>query len=252
MTLTIYKIYNRVVHSYLAVLETAPGGDEDPAIFVCKDLPHNAPIPPAPPQDSSSIDEGPSSSPGPDAESSGPSLESSPEPGAESSITEEISSPLSEESSPVEISSVVEEISSAVEEESSPEEATSLNGDSSNLPSDISSTEGGSEASTGESSAESSEPLFVVFPQRTLVSIASLTDLMVLPLVPAALGDLYRASTVAMIFRSQAHMNDVLAEVISEVRTNAVLQRMPIESVETVVLQDPVYGQDDDKLFYFR
>jgi hypothetical protein len=75
---------------------------------------------------------------------------------------------------------------------------------------------------------------------------------MVLPLVPASLGDLYRVSTVSMIFRSEAHMNDVLAEVISEVRMNAVLQRVPMESTETVVLQDPVYGQDDDKLFYFR
>jgi hypothetical protein len=94
--------------------------------------------------------------------------------------------------------------------------------------------------------------LFEIDPARTLISIASLTDLDVLPLAPVPQGDLYRTWTVAMLFRSERHMDDVVQEVIEDVRTNADMQRTTIENYEVVELVDPVYGQDNDKIYYFR
>lgn len=238
MQLTIYKVYNRVVHSYLAVLEIEQTGSEDPNIFVCKDLPANAPIPPAPPQSS-----------GMDQESSFDGE------GSSSGLEEAISSSENGISSLEEVSST--EQSSEVSDGSPAMEGTSAWSSEQGLYDQASSeepSEVSSEPSLEESSEESSSatPLFTVYPARTLVSIASLTDLDVLPLAPTAPGGLYRASTVAMIFRSMTHMNRVMNQVVSDVLINAEIQRVPIEDYEVVELQDPVFGQDEDRIYYFR
>jgi hypothetical protein len=237
MELTIYKVYNRVVHSYLAVFETsvAPTADADPNIFVCKDLPDNPPIPPAPPipEESSSADSSESSLVG----------EGSSTASGGSSIQEEASSDIEDSSVSLEEGSSLSEGSEGTSSEPSTSEPS--------IPGEASSDIEDSSVSLEEGSS-SEVPLFTIFPQRTLVSIASLTDLMVLPLTPAAQGDLYRTSTVAMIFRSKSHMNNIVAEVVAEVGINADMQRVPIDFTEVIELQDPVYGQDNDSIFYFR
>jgi len=244
MDLTIYKVYNRVVHSYLAVYEVTPTGSEDPNVFVCKDLPTNPPIPPAPPQDSSAEPQEESSSESQESSDAGSSMEET-----TSSAAEDATSSATSEGSSAEESVVEEQGSSSVGSPSEESEVEGQEESSSTASSDTSETPA-PEDSSAESSGE--EPLFTIFPARTLVSVASLTDLDVLPLIPSAQGELYRASTVAMLFRSMSHMNSVVAEVLDDVRENAYIQRIPIENFQVVELSDPVYGQDEDRIYYFR
>lgn len=109
-----------------------------------------------------------------------------------------------------------------------------------------------SSAVPGDSSSSSSVPAlpFVVYPKRTLVAIASPTDMMVYSLVPGVPGDLYRASTVALLFRSQAYMEKVLGEIIREFRIAARLQDCLRPDVEIMVLSDPLSGLDLDKAYW--
>jgi hypothetical protein len=144
MELTVYKVYNRPVHSYLAVFCTKATGAEDANVFVCKD-----------------------------------------DPTASSS--------------------------SALE--------------------------------TGSSSTEDSARPFTVYPKRVLVTVASLTDLLVYT-EEAEPGELYRAATVAMIFRSEDQMDKVVRRVIEDVGVNARLQRSPLGPVAPVEFTDPVWGKD--------
>lgn len=237
MQLTTYKVYNRVVHSYLAVFDIEQTGDEDVNIFVCRDLPSNPPIPPAPPvvpQEASSEQQTSS---------------------AEMSSPVETSAISPQETSGT-LSSYMEDCSSTQEAwSSSVATASSLAETDPSLAEQASSLGEGSSLVVEEASSEESTqptPLFTVFPSRELVSIASLTDIDVLPLIPTAQGKLYRASTVALIFRSKTYMEQVVAEVMDDVRTNAYIQRIPIEDFEIVELTDPIYGQDEDQVFYFR
>jgi len=106
------------------------------------------------------------------------------------------------------------------------------------------------ESSSSESSSSSSSTL--IHPSRVLVSVASLTDLMVYGTVIPPLGDLYRAATVAMLFRSELHMNTTLDMVQEHVAINANLQRIEFEPIEVVELSDPGHGLNLDQLYLFR
>ena len=193
MLLTTHKIYNRAVHSFLAVL-TVEDDTGDPRIFVVYDIVQDP-------------------DPAPDDSSEDSSADSS----AEDLVVDESSGDSS--------------------------------GDESGFVMDESSTdESGSDES---SSTEPEVPLYEIFPNRTLVAVASLTDMQVHPVMPTSPGDLYRASTVALLFRSRKHMEAVLLEVTEEVGINARIQDIPLTSSESVELSDPGHGIDIDQLYHF-
>jgi len=221
MRLIINKVYNRVTHSYLAVLEVEQTGAEDPAIFCCYDR---------------SIDTCPQESSSSSSESNVSGEQS---PILPSDSSQELSSEPSSsgDSSPVQFPEMPSSSSSS---ELSQEDVA-----------EVGSSSSAEEFQDSSSSSEAGEaPPFQIFPNRTLVSVASLTDLIVHPL-SAPQGEIYRATTVAMLFRSKRHMKAVLSEIISEVRTNARLQRIDIQLTENVELVDAVYGLDINKDYYF-
>jgi len=65
-------------------------------------------------------------------------------------------------------------------------------------------------------------------------------------------GYLYRAATVALLFRSELHMNQTLDMIQDYVRINAELQRIPIEPIEIVELMDSGHGPDLNQIYLFR
>jgi hypothetical protein len=111
-------------------------------------------------------------------------------------------------------------------------------------------------SSSGSSSSEESSssgavaaaPLYQIYPRRTLVSIASLSDLDILPIdVPD--DRLYRASTVAMIFHSLSQLEAVLASVISDAQVIARFQNYDIQITETRTSEDPLHDKDPGDLY---
>lgn len=128
--------------------------------------------------------------------------------------------------------------------------SSSSSSEESSAPVEEASSSSSSESASSVAVSSGEEELFQVFPHRTLVSIASLTDLLVHPL-SAPVGDLYRANTVAMIFRSKSHMEAVLEEVTEEVQTNARIQRIDIDNFEVIDLTDPGHGLDIDEDYFF-
>ena len=81
-----------------------------------------------------------------------------------------------------------------------------------------------------------------------LVSIASLTDLEILPIdVPD--DRLYRTSTVAMLFHSFSQLEAVLASVISDAQVIARFQNYDIQVTETITSEDPVHDVDPGDLY---
>jgi hypothetical protein len=85
-------------------------------------------------------------------------------------------------------------------------------------------------------------------PHKVLLSIASPTDLMVHPL-SSDLGELYRSSSVAMLFRSKVAMERVLSTVVDHIKTNAKLQRSSLSNIEVVNITDPGHILGDGDLF---
>ena len=104
-------------------------------------------------------------------------------------------------------------------------------------------------------SSSSSDPVVVedspscqTHSNRILVSIASLSDLDILPIdVPD--DRLYRTSTVTMMFRSLSQLEAVLASVISDARVISRLQNYDIQVTETTMSEDPLHGKDPGDLY---
>ena len=115
-----------------------------------------------------------------------------------------------------------------------------------------------SSASSGSSSSGSSDieisapvvasPLYQIYPNRTLVAIASLTDLEILPInVPD--DRLYRTSTVAMLFRSLSQLEAVLASVISDAQVISRFQNYDIQVTGNSTSEDPLHDKDPGDLY---
>jgi len=105
--------------------------------------------------------------------------------------------------------------------------------------------ESGESSSSGDSAAA---PLYQIYPNRTLVSIASLSDLDILPIdVPD--DRLYRTSTVAMLFHSLSQLEAVLASVISDAQVISRLQNYDIRITETRTSEDPVHDKAPGDLY---
>jgi hypothetical protein len=100
-------------------------------------------------------------------------------------------------------------------------------------------------SSSGPASSSSSAfpDLFPAACDQELYSVASLSDLLFLPPFPIEDG-LFRTDTIAVAFKSQAQMDTFLRTIIKDLRTNALLQQIPLidfeirEFSETVV-DDP-------------
>ena len=91
-------------------------------------------------------------------------------------------------------------------------------------------------------------PLYQIYPNRMLVTIASLSDLDILPInVPD--DRLYRASTVAMLFHSLSQLEAVLASVISDAQVISRLQNYDIQVTETITSEDPLHDKDPGDLY---
>ena len=111
-----------------------------------------------------------------------------------------------------------------------------------------SSSEESSSSESSSSEAVAAAPLYQIYPNRTLVSIASLSDLDILPIgVPD--DRLYRASTVAMIFHSLSQLEAVLASVISDAQVIARFQNYDIQITETRTSEDPLHDKDPGDLY---
>lgn len=101
-----------------------------------------------------------------------------------------------------------------------------------------SSSEESSSEPSGSGSPAEEPPAFIVYPNRTLVSVASLTDLEVHP-IGTPTSRLYRASTVTLMFVNQAHADRVYQEILNEVRINSQAQRVIFTSMEIVEATEP-------------
>ena len=107
-----------------------------------------------------------------------------------------------------------------------------------------SSTHGSSEAydsssSTGDEDHWTSEDLeYAVVKNRTLVSVASLADLVAIPLIAPELGALYRTYTFTVLCRSYSELEKFIQLVLADLRTIVRLQRADYQDVEVAVLQD--------------
>jgi len=105
--------------------------------------------------------------------------------------------------------------------------------------------ESGSSSSSGDSAVA---PLYQIYPNRMLVTIASLSDLDILPIdVPD--DRLYRTSTVAMLFRSLSQLDAVLTSIISDAQVIARLQNYDITLTETRTAEDPVHDKASGDLY---
>jgi hypothetical protein len=111
-----------------------------------------------------------------------------------------------------------------------------------------SSSDESSSAESSSSSPVAAAPLYQIYPNRTLVSIASLSDLDILPIdVPD--DRLYRASTVTMMFRSLSQLEAVLASVISDAQVIARLQNYDIQVTGNSTSEDPLHDIDPGDLY---
>jgi hypothetical protein len=103
-------------------------------------------------------------------------------------------------------------------------------------------------SSSASSAPEASASLYQIYPNRMLVSIASLSDLDILPIdVPD--DRLYRTSTVAMLFHSLSQLEAVLASIVSDVQVIARFQNYDIQVTETITSEDPVHDKDPGDLY---
>jgi len=256
MRLKITKWYNRVEHSYLAVLEVTASVGEDAAVFVVKDLP--------PAAESAS-----SESPSPSASS----LEVVCQPACFFNIEHYEICALTPEG-------IVDQFLPEVDREAycagvgnyvgyyfadnvckkpgtehyygtSCQDAEGIWEGYYNIAIMICCVPCASSESSAPSASESASTT-LIYPTRVLVSVASLTDLMVYGTSIPVVGALYRAPTVAMLFRSELHMNTTLDMVQNYVAINAGLQRAVFEPTEIVELSDPGHGLNLDQLYLFR
>ena len=116
-----------------------------------------------------------------------------------------------------------------------------------NDPEPSSSVSSSSDESSSSGAGEAA-PLYQIYPNRTLVSIASLSDLDILPIdVPD--DRLYRASTVAMLFHSLSQLESVLTSVISDAQVISRLQNYDIQVTETTTSEDPVHDKASGDLY---
>ena len=90
--------------------------------------------------------------------------------------------------------------------------------------------------------------MYQIFPNRMLVSIASLSDLDIIPIdVPD--DRLYRTSTVALLFHSLSQLEAVLASVISDAQVIARFQNYDLQVTETITSEDPLHDIDPGDLY---
>lgn len=115
-----------------------------------------------------------------------------------------------------------------------------------------SSSESSTESSSADSSDTSAEPATgPVYANRVLVSVASPTDMQVYTDTAVPPSRLYRAAVVLLLFRSAAHMDTVIARVITQAKTAVRLQGLPVLNVDVVTVTDPLSGKSTDKAFKF-
>lgn len=87
---------------------------------------------------------------------------------------------------------------------------------------------------------------------RILVSVASLTDMAVLPTTSPGVRQLYRTDSVAIISRSKAQMDRLLDKIVADLQVNVMLQGLPNTAFEIVQSRDAVPGSNQDQLFPLR
>jgi hypothetical protein len=117
-------------------------------------------------------------------------------------------------------------------------------------PSDISDTssepDGSSDGvSTAPSTASSGGPECAeAIPIRVLISVASLADMFYIPTPDVEAGELYRADSITLTFKSRIQMEHVISLVCEDIKINARLQKLDIPAFEEVELSDSVDGQE--------
>jgi len=119
------------------------------------------------------------------------------------------------------------------------------------VDSSSSSSSGSSTSGEGQSSSEPGsdcEPVAV----RILVSIASLADIEALSTVSPGDRELYRSNQVALICRSQVHMDLLLEKIVEDLKINAYIQGLENEPFEVYAARDAVVGSNQDQLYHFR
>ena len=239
--------YNLPEHSYLLHIEIeaagSTGGLPDPNILVVKDIPITA-------LGSSS---GSSTSAG---SGSGNSLEGGSTADIEgASSNDDFTFELSSEEGLSEESSSVDEVEEGLSEENSSSLAEEGSQDmllfeSSGMDSSVAETSGPSL----ESSVFPAVPEFcsVANSKRILISIASLADMAVLPIISPGLNQLYRTDKVSVISNSKEMMDRLLAHIKKDVKTNARLQGLDNPYFETFEARDAVPGSTDSEDYPFR
>jgi hypothetical protein len=90
-----------------------------------------------------------------------------------------------------------------------------------------------------ESSSSAFPDLFPDSCELELYTVASLADLQLLPGFPISDG-LFRTDTIAVAFKTQAQLDTFMEAIMEDIRTNALLQQIPLSDFEVREFEETV------------